>query len=86
VKFIPTTAQNRFTALQSGDVDVLIRSTTWTLSRDTSLGLNTSTTYFDGQGFIVRKSLKVTREGVADFPRRCRGFDLAPSDRGECRF
>jgi general L-amino acid transport system substrate-binding protein len=60
VKFIPTTAQNRFTALQSGDVDVLIRSTTWTLSRDTSLGLNfTSTTYYDGQGFIVRKSLNV---------------------------
>jgi general L-amino acid transport system substrate-binding protein len=61
VKFVPTTAQNRFTALQSGDVDVLIRSTTWTLARDTSLGLNfTSTTYYDGQGFIVRKSLKVT--------------------------
>jgi general L-amino acid transport system substrate-binding protein len=60
VKFVPTTAQNRFTALQSGDVDVLIRSTTWTLSRDSSLGLNfTSTTYFDGQGFIVRKSLNV---------------------------
>jgi general L-amino acid transport system substrate-binding protein len=60
VKFIPTTAQNRFTALQSGDVDVLIRSTTWTLSRDTSLGLNfTSTTYYDGQGFIVRKTLNV---------------------------
>jgi general L-amino acid transport system substrate-binding protein len=60
VKFIPTTAQNRFTALQSGDVDVLIRSTTWTLSRDTSLGLNfTSTTYYDGQGFIVRRSLNV---------------------------
>jgi general L-amino acid transport system substrate-binding protein len=60
VKFIPTTSQNRFTALQSGDVDVLIRSTTWTLSRDTSLGLNfTSTTYYDGQGFIVRKALGV---------------------------
>ena len=60
VKFIPTTGQNRFTALQSGDVDVLNRNTTWTLSRDTSLGLNfTGTTYYDGQGFIVRKSLKV---------------------------
>ena len=60
VKFIPTTGQNRFTALQSGDVDVLNRNTTWTLARDTSLGLNfTGTTYFDGQGFIVRKSLKV---------------------------
>jgi general L-amino acid transport system substrate-binding protein len=60
VKFIPTTGQNRFTALQSGDVDVLNRNTTWTLARDTSLGLNfTGATYYDGQGFIVRKSLKV---------------------------
>ncbi len=60
VKFIPTTGQNRFTALQSGDVDVLNRNTTWTLARDTSLGLNfTGTTYYDGQGFVVRKSLKV---------------------------
>jgi len=59
-KFIPTTGQNRFTALQSGDVDVLNRNTTWTLARDTSLGLNfTNTTYYDGQGFIVRKSLGV---------------------------
>src|SRR6266853_4602559 len=38
VKFVPTTAQNRLTALQSGDVDVLVRNTTWSLSRDTSLG------------------------------------------------
>ena len=61
VKFIPTTGQNRFTALQSGDVDVLVRNTTWSLARDTSLGLNfTGVTYYDGQGFIVRKSLKVT--------------------------
>jgi general L-amino acid transport system substrate-binding protein len=60
VKFIPTTGQNRFTALQSGDVDVLNRNTTWTSARDTSLGLNfTGTTYYDGQGFIVRKSLGV---------------------------
>jgi general L-amino acid transport system substrate-binding protein len=60
VKFIPTTGQNRFTALQSGDVDVLNRNTTWTLARDTSLGLNfTGATYYDGQGFMVRKSLKV---------------------------
>jgi general L-amino acid transport system substrate-binding protein len=61
VKFVPTTGQNRFTALQSGDVDILVRNTTWSLSRDTSLGLNfTGATYYDGQGFIVRKSLKVT--------------------------
>jgi general L-amino acid transport system substrate-binding protein len=60
VKYVPLTAKDRFTALQSGDVDVLIRNTTWTSSRDTQLGLNaTATNYYDGQGFIVRKSLKV---------------------------
>jgi general L-amino acid transport system substrate-binding protein len=60
VKFVPLTAKDRFTALQSGDVDVLVRNTTWTLSRDTSLGLNfTGVNYYDGQGFLIRKSLKV---------------------------
>ncbi len=60
VKFVPLTARDRFTALQSGDVDVLARNTTWTSSRDTSLGLNfTGVNYYDGQGFMVRKSLKV---------------------------
>jgi general L-amino acid transport system substrate-binding protein len=60
VKFVPLSAKDRFTALQSGDVDVLARNTTWTLSRDTQLGLNaTGVNYYDGQGFIVRKSLKV---------------------------
>lgn len=60
VKFVPLSAKDRFTALQSGDIDVLSRNTTWTSSRDTQLGLNaTATNYFDGQGFIVRKSLKV---------------------------
>ncbi len=54
------TAKDRFTALQSGEVDVLARNTTWTSSRDTSLGLNfTGVNYYDGQGFLVRKSLKV---------------------------
>lgn len=60
VKFVPLTAQARFTALQSGEADVLVRNTTWTSSRDTSLGLNfTGVNYYDGQGFIVRRSLKV---------------------------
>ena len=60
VKFVPLTAKDRFTALQSGEVDVLARNTTWTSSRDTSLGLNfTGVNYYDGQGFMVRKSLKV---------------------------
>jgi general L-amino acid transport system substrate-binding protein len=53
-------AKDRFTALQSGEIDVLSRNTTWTLSRDTSLGANfTGVTYYDGQGFLVKKSLKV---------------------------
>lgn len=58
VKFLPLTAKDRFTAVQSGEVDVLIRNTTWTMSRDTTLGLNLGpVNYYDGQGFIVRKSL-----------------------------
>ena len=60
VKFVPLTAQVRFTALQTGDVDVLVRNTTWTLLRDTQLGLNvTGVNYYDGQGFLIRKSLKL---------------------------
>ena len=60
VKFVPLSAKDRLTALQSGEVDVLVRNTTWTLSRDTSLGLNfTGVDYYDGQGFMVRKALKV---------------------------
>jgi general L-amino acid transport system substrate-binding protein len=61
VKFVPLTAKDRFTALQSGEIDVLSRNTTWTLSRDTSLGLDfAAVTYYDGQGFMVRKALKVS--------------------------
>jgi general L-amino acid transport system substrate-binding protein len=61
VKFVPLTAKDRFTALQSGEIDVLSRNTTWTLSRDTSLGLDfPAITYFDGQGFMVRRALKVS--------------------------
>ena len=60
VKFFPLTAKDRFTALQSGEVDLLVRNTTWTSSRDTTLGLNfTGIDYYDGQGFMVRKNLKV---------------------------
>lgn len=60
IKFVPLSAKDRFTALQSGEIDVLSRNTTWTLSRDTSLGANfTGVTYYDGQGFMVKKSLKV---------------------------
>ena len=60
VKFTPLSTKDRFTALQSGEIDVLARNSTWTLARDTSLGLNfAAVNYYDGQGFMVRKSLKI---------------------------
>ena len=60
VKFTPLSAKERFTALQSGEIDLLSRNTTWTMTRDTTLGLNfTGVSYYDGQCFMVRKSLKV---------------------------
>jgi general L-amino acid transport system substrate-binding protein len=60
VKFIGLSAQQRFTALQNGEVDMLSRNTTWTLQRDTKLGLNfTNVTFYDGQGFMVPKKLGV---------------------------
>ena len=60
VKFTPLTAQQRFTALQSGEIDVLTRNATRTLSRDTQLGLNFVTVnYYDGQGFMVPNKLGV---------------------------
>jgi general L-amino acid transport system substrate-binding protein len=60
VKYVPLTAQQRFTALQSGEVDVLSNNTTWTLTRDTALGFDfTGVTYYDGQGFMVSKKLGV---------------------------
>jgi general L-amino acid transport system substrate-binding protein len=60
VRFIPLSAKDRFTALQSGEVDLLARNSTWTMSRDTQLGLDfVATNYYDGQGFMVRKKLGV---------------------------
>ena len=60
VRYTPLTAQQRFTALQSGEVDILSRNTTWTITRDTSLGLNfVGINYYDGQGFMVPKKLGV---------------------------
>ncbi|MCZ6645475.1 MAG: amino acid ABC transporter substrate-binding protein [SAR324 cluster bacterium] len=57
VKFFPLTGKERFPALQSGEVDMLSRRTTWTMSRDTRLGFQfAAVTYYDGQGFIVRKN------------------------------
>jgi general L-amino acid transport system substrate-binding protein len=60
VKYTPLSAKDRFTALQSGEIDLLSRNTTWTINRDTALGLNfRPVTYYDGQGFMVRKELNV---------------------------
>jgi general L-amino acid transport system substrate-binding protein len=60
VRYTPLTAQQRFTALQSGEVDVLARNTTWTVTRDTSLGLNfVGVNFYDGQGFMVPRKLNV---------------------------
>src|ERR1700722_14043898 len=60
VKFIAFSNPNHFTALQTSDVDVLVRNTTWTMLRDTQIGLQaTGTNYYDGQGFMTRKALKV---------------------------
>lgn len=61
VKYRPLSAKDRFTALQSGEIDILSRITTWTMSRDTSLGFNfAGIIYYDGQGFMVRKSGDIT--------------------------
>lgn len=61
VRYVPTTGQTRFTALSSGEVDVLARNSTWTFSRDTDLALDfAGVNYYDGQGFMVRADLGVT--------------------------
>lgn len=60
VRFVPLDAAGRFDALKSGDIDMLARNTTWTMTRDTSLGLTfAGISYFDGQGFMARKSLGI---------------------------
>ncbi len=60
VKYTPLTAKERFTALQSGEIDILSRNTTWTVTRDGGLGISfTGITYYDGQGFLVKKKLGV---------------------------
>lgn len=61
VKYRPLSAKDRFTALQSGEIDLLSRNTTWTMSRDTSLGFDfAGIIYYDGQGFMVKKSSGIT--------------------------
>lgn len=72
VQFTPLTAKERFTALQSGEIDILSRNTTWTLTRDASLGLNfAGTNYYDGQGFLVSKSLGVDNAEQLDGATIC---------------
>lgn len=72
VRFVPTTGQTRFTALASGEVDVLARNSTWTFSRDTDLALDfVGVNYYDGQGFMVRKDLGVTSAKELDGATVC---------------
>jgi len=72
VKFTPTTSKERFTALQSGEVDLLARNTTWTFSRDVNLGFEfTGVNYYDGQGFMVPKSLGISSAKELDGASVC---------------
>ncbi len=72
VRFVPSSTQQRFTMLQSGEVDMLARTTTWTLSREASLGLAfAGVTFYDGQGFMVRRSLGVTSARQLDGATVC---------------
>ena len=72
VKFAPLSAKERFTALQSDEIDLLSRNTTWTMSRDTSLGLKfAGVMYYDGQGFMVRKSMNITSAKQLDGSTVC---------------
>ncbi len=72
VKFISLTAKERFTALQSGEIDVLSRNTTWTATRDSALGLTfAGVNYYDGQGFMVKKSLGINKLSELDGATFC---------------
>jgi len=72
VEFVPTTGKTRFTALASGEIDMLARNTTWTFSRDTDLKFDfVGTNYYDGQGFLVPKSLGVSSAKELDDATVC---------------
>ncbi len=72
VKYTPLNAKERFTALQSGEIDVLSRNTTWTSSRDSALGLNfAGVNYYDGQGFMAKKELGVASAKELDGASVC---------------
>ncbi len=85
VKFVVTTTQNRFTALQSGEVDMLSRSTTWTLAREGNLGLVFAwVNYYDGTGFLVKKNANIKTAKEMDGATICiqpgTSTELAVSD------
>lgn len=72
VKYVPTTGETRFTALASGEVDVLVRNSTWTFSRDTDLKFDfPAVNYYDGQGFMVKKELGVSSAKELDGATIC---------------
>ncbi|MEE9319505.1 MAG: amino acid ABC transporter substrate-binding protein [Granulosicoccus sp.] len=71
VKFTPLSAKVRFTALTSGEIDVLSRNTTWTMSRDTDFGEFIGVSYYDGQGFMVPKALGVASASELDGAAVC---------------
>jgi general L-amino acid transport system substrate-binding protein len=72
VKFVPTTGETRFTSLASGEVDVLIRNSTWTLTRDSELAFDfVAVNYYDGQGFMVKKELGVSSAKELDGATVC---------------
>ena len=72
VKYVPLTGETRFTALASGEVDVLVRNSTWTFSRDTELALDfVAVNYYDGQGFMVNKALGVSSAKELDGATIC---------------
>lgn len=72
LKFTPLSSKERFTALQTGEVDILSRNTTWTLTRDSALGLHfAGVVYYDGQGFMVKKNLGVKAASELDGAAIC---------------
>ena len=71
-KFVPLSAKERFTAIQSGEVDIIARNTTWSMHRDTALGVDfRAINYYDGQGFMVRADLGVSRATELDGASLC---------------
>jgi general L-amino acid transport system substrate-binding protein len=81
VRFTPISAQDRFSALQKGEIDILSRNTSWSFSRDAGLGLDfAATTYFDGQGFLAPKALGLTSAEELSGARICVQAGTASQD------